>query len=134
MRAVPITGCSRQLGQLKPTSVSRSCETVERPFLLAVGGRTAAKTADWKGLLSTSASSGNVAATTSGGSASEGMAVIAHGLVLSYPAAGDGSADGVPTGQFQGQGRRVLDGLDLRVRRGSLHMLLGANGCGKVGS
>jgi ABC-type transport system involved in cytochrome bd biosynthesis fused ATPase/permease subunit len=31
----------------------------------------------------------------------------------------------------EGAQRRVLNGVDLRVARGSLHMLLGPNGCGK---
>jgi ABC-type multidrug transport system ATPase subunit len=31
----------------------------------------------------------------------------------------------------EGNQRQVLRGLDLKVKRGSLHMLLGPNGCGK---
>lgn len=30
-----------------------------------------------------------------------------------------------------GRERRILNGVDLKIRRGSLHMLLGPNGCGK---
>ncbi len=31
----------------------------------------------------------------------------------------------------QGSERQVLDGVDVLVKRGALHMLLGPNGCGK---
>ena len=58
-----------------------------------------------------------------------GVAIHARGLDLSFPAR-SGSSFLAPQ-QSQRQGKRVLAGADLDVRRGSFHMLLGANGCGE---